>query len=121
MAMIITYGRRLVQDPPRLQSTFGRIRRENSKAIHDLFRRIETAVPSRVAEVCLILTFTKAVCEYCKEAVKEGSFSGGYRMSLKDQMEGRMGKIWNEGSKVRAIVVGGGGGVRWEDWVRRLE
>jgi hypothetical protein len=33
--------------------------------------------------------------------------SGGYRMNLKDQMEGRMGKIWGEGSKVRAIVVVG--------------
>ncbi len=28
-------------------------------------------------------------------------------MNLKGQMEERMGKIWNEGSKVRAIMVGG--------------
>ncbi len=42
--------------------------------------------------------------------MKEGSFSRGYRMNLKDQMEGRMGKIWSEGSKMRAIVVGGMGG-----------
>jgi hypothetical protein len=51
--------------------------------------------------------FTKAVGEFCKEAVKEGSFKGGYRMNVKEQMEVRMGKIWNEGSKVRAVMVGG--------------
>ncbi len=28
--------------------------------------------------------FTKAVGEYCREAVKEGSFRGGYRMNLKE-------------------------------------
>jgi hypothetical protein len=28
--------------------------------------------------------FTKAVGEFCKEAVKEGSFKGGYRMNLKE-------------------------------------
>jgi hypothetical protein len=51
--------------------------------------------------------FTKAVGEFCKEAVKEGSYKGGYRMNVKEQMEVRMGKIWNEGSKVRAVMVGG--------------
>jgi hypothetical protein len=51
--------------------------------------------------------FTKAVGEYCREAVKEGSFRGGYRMNLKEQMEARMGKIWSEGSRVRAVMVGG--------------
>jgi hypothetical protein len=49
----------------------------------------------------------EAVGEFCKEAVKEGSFKGSYRMNVKEQMEVRMGKIWNEGSKVRAVVVGG--------------
>jgi hypothetical protein len=51
--------------------------------------------------------FTKAVGEFCREAVKEGSFKGSYRMNVKEQMEVRMGKIWSEGSKVRAVVVGG--------------
>ncbi len=51
--------------------------------------------------------FTKAVGEFCREAVKEGSFKGGYRMNVKEQMEMRMGKIWSEGSKVRAAMVGG--------------
>jgi hypothetical protein len=51
--------------------------------------------------------FTKAVGEFCREAVKEGSFRGGYRMNVKEQMEVRMGKIWSEGSKVRAVMVGG--------------
>jgi hypothetical protein len=39
--------------------------------------------------------------------VKEGSFKGGYRINVKDQMEVRMGKIWSEGSKVRAVMLGG--------------
>jgi hypothetical protein len=39
--------------------------------------------------------------------VKEGSFRGGYRINLKKQMEARMGKIWSEGSRVRAVMVGG--------------
>jgi hypothetical protein len=51
--------------------------------------------------------FTKAVGEFCREAVKEGSFKGGYRMNVKEQMEERMGKIWSEGGKVRAVMVGG--------------
>jgi hypothetical protein len=51
--------------------------------------------------------FTKAVGEYCREAVKEGSFRGRYRMNLKEQVEARMGKIWSEGSRVRAVMVGG--------------
>ncbi len=28
-------------------------------------------------------------------------------MNMKEQMEVRMGKIWNEGSEVRAVMVGG--------------
>jgi hypothetical protein len=51
--------------------------------------------------------FTKAVGDFCREAVKEGSFKGGYRMNVKEQMEVRMGKIWSEGGKVRAVMVGG--------------
>ena len=43
--------------------------------------------------------FTKAVGEFCREAVKEGSFKGGYRMNVKEQMEVRMGKIWNKINK----------------------
>ncbi len=50
---------------------------------------------------------SKAVGEFCKEAVKEGSFKGGYRMNVKEQMEERMGKIWSEGGRVKAVMVGG--------------
>ena len=41
----------------------------------------------------------EAVGEFCKEAVKEGSFKGSYRMNVKEQMEVRMGKIWNKINK----------------------
>ncbi len=51
--------------------------------------------------------FTKAVGDFCREAAKEGSFKGGYRMNVKEQMEVRMGKIWSEGGKVRAVMAGG--------------
>ncbi len=69
---------------------------------------------------------TKAVGDFCREAVKEGSFKGGYRMNVKEQMEVRMGKIWSEGGKVRVVMVGGsqigrlgdgkGGGKGVGDW-----
>ncbi len=39
--------------------------------------------------------------------MKEGSFRGGFRINLKKQMEARMGKIWSEGSCVRAVMDGG--------------
>jgi len=39
--------------------------------------------------------FTKAIGEFCREAVKEGAFRGGYRMNLKEQIEASMNKIWS--------------------------
>ncbi len=39
--------------------------------------------------------FKKAIGEFCREAVKEGTFRGGYRMNLKEQIEASMGKIWS--------------------------
>ena len=39
--------------------------------------------------------------------MREGSFKGSYRLNLKEQMEGRMGRIWGEGSKVKVVMLGG--------------
>jgi hypothetical protein len=51
--------------------------------------------------------FTKAVGEYCKEAVREGTFRGSYVLNLKEQMECRMEDVLTEGERVRVLLVGG--------------
>jgi hypothetical protein len=62
--------------------------------------------------------FTKGVAEYCKEAVREGTFRGGYKLNLKDQMEWIMAAMFRRGGKPGVLMVGGD---RWEKLKRKWE
>jgi hypothetical protein len=51
--------------------------------------------------------FTKAVGEYCREAVREGSYRGNYVLNIKEQMEQRVRRESRDSGKVRVMVIGG--------------
>ena len=51
--------------------------------------------------------FGKAVGEFCRQAVREGSYRGNYVLNLREQMEQRAARESREGGKVKALLVGG--------------
>jgi hypothetical protein len=51
--------------------------------------------------------FTQAVGNYCKAAVREGSFRGNYRFNLKEQMGQRAEGSESQGGKVTLLSIGG--------------
>ena len=51
--------------------------------------------------------FGKAVGEFLRQAVREGSYRGNYVLNLREQMEQRAARESREGGKVKAVVIGG--------------
>jgi hypothetical protein len=63
--------------------------------------------------------FTKSVSEYCREAVREGTYRGGYKLNLRDQMERRMDAFFKKGGKPAVLMVGGSQMGRMEKEMRK--
>jgi hypothetical protein len=51
--------------------------------------------------------FTRAVGDFCREGVREGSFNGNYVMNVREQMEERVRLREGESKKCRVLFVGG--------------
>jgi hypothetical protein len=51
--------------------------------------------------------FTKAVGDFCREGVREGSYKGSYILNIREQMEERVRRNEGEGRKRMVLFVGG--------------
>ncbi len=60
--------------------------------------------------------FTKSVAEYCREAVREGTYRGGYKLNLREQMERRMDTFFKKGGNLQCWWWDE---ARWEGWKRK--
>jgi hypothetical protein len=60
--------------------------------------------------------FTRAIGDFCREGVREGSFRGNYVLNVREQMEERVRVREGESKKCNVLFVGGSQiGRMWED------
>jgi hypothetical protein len=51
--------------------------------------------------------FSKAVGDFCREGVREGTYKGNYVLNIKEQMEDRVRRREGEAKKLRVLFIGG--------------
>jgi hypothetical protein len=66
--------------------------------------------------------FTRALGDFCRASVKEGTYKGNYRFNLKGQMENRAMEDAGKGKmdKVSVVFVGGSQMGRLKDEIERM-